>query len=67
MAGIYGNSMEDRYFEHKLNEYLDYEDCEMKRELRLEDLAEEAEYRRQEAKDYRFESKCNAWMDYVND
>lgn len=70
MAGIYGNSMEDRYFEQQLNEFLDDQDvdeegmtvAQRRKEAREEALADNY---RDDDESYRASDKCNAWMDYI--
>lgn len=47
MSGIYGNSLEDRYFEGELNRYLDRDEFH-ERERSIEGRAEDAEYRARE-------------------
>lgn len=59
MAGCYGNSKEDRYFESLLYQYLDESDedriSEMERKL------DEADYYRELARDEKWEEEYTEW------
>ena len=63
MAGIYGNSKEDRFFERQLNEFLDDPDVDeegMTAVQRRKGMREEAL-----ADNYRDDDERNDWMDYI--